>query len=143
MKKNKFVILLLILSIVLTMNCVSFAVDEDDDDGIEEYELPDPRIYIPDIETGTQGASGFVKVINIIIGIGGTILLGYIAYTSIFDIKDLVKGSKSIDSMKGRGIALLISIVLVLLAITGTWVPIIYFIWEKVLIPILKAFVES
>jgi len=105
--------------------------------------LPDPDLFKPDLDTGGAGAQGIINMINIIMGIAGVVVLGLFGPALLKDIIPLIRGQKTIGQMSARLITLGVAIGALLLSITGAWVPILYFLWDTILVRMIRALIGN
>lgn len=152
MKNKKLIALIIMLTMLLSIQSIqAFASTTNNNQQKTQNQieidlstsLPSSDLFKPDLNAGEAGARGFVNIMNIIVGIGGLVVLGLAGLSLIKDIVPLVRGQKTIGQMTGRLITLGGAIFALLLVLTGAWVPALYFLWDTILVRILNAFFGS
>jgi len=88
--------------------------------------LPDPRWFRPDVPNMETGSAALVivKLLNWLIGTVAVIMLVYASWPLVKFGWDMLHGREQKEALKNRGVSLVLGIVLLLLALTGAWYPV-------------------
>lgn len=142
MKKKLLIMFILCLVFSSISAFTVYADDTDNEDLMKKYniELPDVESYRPEVKIGEIGAKGFITVVNIVTGVICVFILALIGPSLVVDIIPVLRGKQKIGELKSRLIAVSACVGITLLTLSGLWAPIVFFLWEKLLLPIINAF---
>jgi len=104
----------------------------------DETTLPPKEWFVP--ETSSVPAEPFLWAINWLVGFAAMLLLGWAVFKLLLVVKDLIGGKESLDSKKSYFIGLGVGMMILMMALTGTWYSVLLWVWNKGLTPIIERF---
>lgn len=110
------------------------ALADDPPKGKPGISLPDARWFRPDIPDMDKGSAALViiNLLNWLIGTVAVIMLVYASWPVVKYGWDMLHGHQQKEALKVRGINLVLGVVLLLLALTGAWYPVLKAVVEGI-----------
>lgn len=100
--------------------------------------LPPADWFVP--EMASVPVQPFLWAINWLVGLVAVLVLGYAIFKLVLVAKDLIAGRDSLEGKRGYFVGAGVALVVLLMALTGTWYTLLLWMWTKVLMPMAQKF---